>query len=495
MFLRLVLQAPAGPTGGPAPDPFLDFLQRLGGPLLIASALTLAAYWGLIQLHRLVRVYKIRSKRSPWLDSPSLEYIEASVRWSVGYGLVLAAVWLFSAQDPATRRALGDPVFAYAGYLTVLLVIWVAVGTMVRIWHRVMSYWGGSLPFRPARPMTPQTAFYVEAPVKYTLLITAVTVSFLAVLGIISIAFSLHLSEDILHRLGEFVTLRSGDLAFLIIFLLVAAVVLRLVEVVLEDIKVRRIAASPRIVDLGRTAFRYVWATVVSIITIYTLLQVFGLQPTGLVLVAVIIFVLAVGAYLMISSPSFRNVMSGLALLSAQPFREGDRVRIGDQVTGEVREVGPVYTLLETSSGELLHIPNNEVVEARITNLSRGGHVGLGVTVRVPLTISGERVEELLLAAAGDTEGLSDTPEAEVFAVGIAKGSAVYELVCSTASHHHLRRIESRLLHRIHRVFLEASIEVEAAVSETDSGGGPAGGREGRAGFWSTHARGAGRPP
>lgn len=64
-----------------------------------------------------------------------------------------------------------------------------------------------------------------------------------------------------------------------------------------------------------------------------------------------------------------KNFISGLLLLYRQPFNLGERVIIGDYL-GSVKEINVRDTVIETLEGELVIIPNREVFENPIVNLT-----------------------------------------------------------------------------------------------------------------------------
>jgi small conductance mechanosensitive channel len=88
------------------------------------------------------------------------------------------------------------------------------------------------------------------------------------------------------------------------------------------------------------------------------------------------------------------NVIAGMVLLSARPFRVGERVRfqagaVGGQVEGIVSSLGLLYTTL-TAGADQIMIPNNVVLAAAVVPLREPD----SVDVRVRLT-SGVRPSQV----------------------------------------------------------------------------------------------------
>jgi small conductance mechanosensitive channel len=80
------------------------------------------------------------------------------------------------------------------------------------------------------------------------------------------------------------------------------------------------------------------------------------------------------------------NVIAGMVLLSARPFRVGERVRLqggtlGSVVEGTVGSIGLVYTTIARGNGRLL-IPNNASLSATIVPLRDPAGVNLRARLR-----------------------------------------------------------------------------------------------------------------
>ena len=64
------------------------------------------------------------------------------------------------------------------------------------------------------------------------------------------------------------------------------------------------------------------------------------------------------------------NMISGFTLLIDRPFREGDRVKLATQEVGDVREIGLRSTRIQLLDLSYLIVPNNELVNQRVVNLT-----------------------------------------------------------------------------------------------------------------------------
>lgn len=71
------------------------------------------------------------------------------------------------------------------------------------------------------------------------------------------------------------------------------------------------------------------------------------------------------------------NVVAGLLLVLAKPFRIGDRIQVlPDGFEGEVAEIAIFFVTLEMGDGKTVHIPNNMMFQKAILNLGGGREAG-----------------------------------------------------------------------------------------------------------------------
>jgi small-conductance mechanosensitive channel len=112
-------------------------------------------------------------------------------------------------------------------------------------------------------------------------------------------------------------------------------------------------------------------------------LRVAGLQPETLAVggaITAVVFGLA-------AQQTLGNLIAGMVLISARPFKVGDRVRlqaggIAGQIEGVVASLGLLYTTLGQSNGDSVMVPNNVVLTAAIVPLREPAAVDLRARLR-----------------------------------------------------------------------------------------------------------------
>jgi small conductance mechanosensitive channel len=91
------------------------------------------------------------------------------------------------------------------------------------------------------------------------------------------------------------------------------------------------------------------------------------------------------------------NVIAGLVLLSARPFRVGERVRLrgsGIETEGVVSSLGLLYTTLATGDDAVM-VPNSVLLSLAISPLREPD--GVDVRARLPLDARPTALQELML--------------------------------------------------------------------------------------------------
>jgi small conductance mechanosensitive channel len=130
-------------------------------------------------------------------------------------------------------------------------------------------------------------------------------------------------------------------------------------------------------------------------------------------------------------------------LLWLRPFRVGDTIETAS-VAGTVSEVGLFATEILRVDGVYVFVPNSDLWNKPVSNLSRmpTRMIGLTFTIKKPANIQSAR--DHLLSAAASTEPVRKDPPATVHIVGATEAGVVLVLNAwvDTAS---FRQASSRL--------------------------------------------------
>jgi small conductance mechanosensitive channel len=165
------------------------------------------------------------------------------------------------------------------------------------------------------------------------------------------------------------------------------------------------------------------------------------------------------------------NFMSGVIMALREPFRVGDLVETHDTM-GHVERVTLRATVVRDFSGQLVMIPNKDVLQNPITNYTQTGKR----RVEVPVGISyGDDLGTAANAARGALEKLEDRDESEPveiwwtdFGSSSINLSARFWIDLENGSNYFAAR--SRAIEAIHHAFADADITIPFPIRTLDFG-------------------------
>lgn len=154
------------------------------------------------------------------------------------------------------------------------------------------------------------------------------------------------------------------------------------------------------------------------IFTLVLVLAEFGIQTASIITVLGAAG-LAIGFAL---QGTLQNVAAGLMLLFLRPFKVGDFVETGAG-SGTVHEIGIFVTLMHTSQGLFLSVPNSKIWSDPITNYSKLPTRRIEMVVGISYDDDIDKAQALILKLAQDKEHVLDTPEVAVSVINLGDSS------------------------------------------------------------------------
>lgn len=431
------------------------FFAEFGPQLVLIVLLIVGWMYGLAWLTRYFEYLKMHE--SKYLDGRTLDIIRSVVQWIwVGILGTLVLVIVFIQSEEAVLRLVLEGVFLPILFVVVILLITVVLANMLR---RFAEYLRRSVERREAGLVGPETLGFFELFLKYVIYVLGGLIATLGGLRLVGQAEEFRVVND---WLTEFVVrpLQATNLphiaVVIVVVVAVTLIVSRLASSVFEDMKRRSRKFSPPVIELLRRLSRYLIWGVASVVLIFLILSVV-LNPLEVTLAAVV-FLLIFMAGVFVGIDTIRNALSGITLMMSDPFDEGDRVKILDNLVCDIKNIGLAITQVETLRGEVISVPNSELIGKRTVNFTRSETYAMAVEVEVAFDIPHEKVEGLLQKAADKTDGIVDEPRPEVFAKNLDDGSIMYQLLAYTDEPETMKQIQSQLIYYVQDVFLGAGI-------------------------------------
>lgn len=107
---------------------------------------------------------------------------------------------------------------------------------------------------------------------------------------------------------------------------------------------------------------------------------------------------------------SISQLTSGMVLVGTRPFKHGDTIVVSG-TEGVVRQVTLLYTIMTTSNNEEVIIPNNEVLNGKIINLTRNKTRRINLNISVSYQTNIDLAKSLLNKIALDNPRILKKPE------------------------------------------------------------------------------------
>jgi small-conductance mechanosensitive channel len=182
--------------------------------------------------------------------------------------------------------------------------------------------------------------------------------------------------------------------AMLHVFVVVALIVIFILYKMLSRL-IRRTAERLGMEPHARNALRLLLRVLTVFSALYLVFSIYNISTTVFVSGSALVgALLGFGA-----SQTINNVVAGFYVLITQPFKIKDYVKIGD-LEGQVEEISINYTTLYTPTFNVLKVPNTQVMNSRILNMTHEGYIKNTFTVGFSLDHPQDVIQERCLIPA-----------------------------------------------------------------------------------------------
>jgi small-conductance mechanosensitive channel len=188
-----------------------------------------------------------------------------------------------------------------------------------------------------------------------------------------------------------------------------------------------------------------------SLIVVFNIFLMLEMETVGVLIVVVVLIFICMGMAL--SYSTLQNIVSGLALMDTSPFEVGDRIRIVEGMMCDVIDKGLVFTKVKTMEGEIVDVPNNEILRERIYNYSRVANHAISVPLKVSFEIPHERVESYIREAISNIEGVLKEPRPIIRALEFQGPNILYDINVFVRDVEKEPAVRSSIITRVQEVF------------------------------------------
>jgi potassium-dependent mechanosensitive channel len=243
----------------------------------------------------------------------------------------------------------------------------------------------------------------------------------------------------------------------LMLAILIVLVSVRLSKFVRALFRSRVLPRAPLDSGVVYALDRLVHYGVVTVALLFALKVGIGADYTSL---AVLVTALSVGIGLGLKEIA-GDVAAGFILLFERPVRVGDRVKLNNDVEGDVMAIGLRTTKIVTNDRLTVIVPNSRLTNDDYINWSyRNEPVRVHVPVGVAYGTDVQLVRSALLAAVSGVNRVASEPKPDVRLVRFGEVGMDFEVVVWTGEPTALSQIRSDVNFGIEREFRRSSIEI-----------------------------------
>ncbi len=233
------------------------------------------------------------------------------------------------------------------------------------------------------------------------------------------------------------------NLITIVVILLLSRYLIRLIGLVFEGIRSRRIYLKNFYPEWADTSFGIIKLMIYTLTAVIIFPYLPGSSSPAFQGISIFVGVLvSLG-----STTAVANVIAGVVLTYTRAFQVGDQVEVAE-TRGRVVERSTFVTRIQTLKNVIVSIPNSMVLNNNIINYSKNmGQTGLLVHTGVTIgyDVPWQTVNELLVTAAKKTDKISSHPEPFVLQTSLDDNYVSYEVNGWTRSPEELPRIYSQL--------------------------------------------------
>ncbi len=437
---------------GDALATFLDLLPIIVLIVVLAGVMM----WFLGWMSRYFEYLK--TIESAWLDRNTLDFVRHVLEavWIAFMAIIILAI--AATKSETLHGILADFVLRVPAIFVFVFVLF-AAAIIVRVLHRFGAYLRGELKTKPKRVAPAGALAFAEVVLKYVIYTVALVIAILGSLRALPASDLTNIEQTI----GTLPGLQPIAILGLLSGVVVIVVADRFVDSVFEDMKLHTTKFSTRALDDLKSVARYAVWILGAVVLLFIILALI-LSGDRLVIFAIGFTGFMVALTVFAFSP-VQNVLAGFSLLRADPFNVGDRIKVGDDVVGDVLSISLSLTTVRTARNEVVQLPNAKLLVTPIVNFSRSKPYAIFVEVPVSFEVAHERVSDLLLQAATGLEGIVKERPPEVFGKEIQGGTILYQLFAYTDRPERMKEIKSALVFRIQDLFTRAGLRTVGSLS------------------------------
>lgn len=155
---------------------------------------------------------------------------------------------------------------------------------------------------------------------------------------------------------------------------------------------------------------------------------------------------------------SLSNLAAGIVILVTRPFRVGDKIS-SESATGIVENITIMYTYINTSTNELVCIPNSDLTSDKLINFTAKPTRRLDLNFGVAYTKDYKRAKDVIMGCVAENGKCLEDPAPAVVLAEQAASSLVFTLKVWTKTEDY-DDVKADLMERVTDALIAANVEI-----------------------------------
>ncbi len=198
------------------------------------------------------------------------------------------------------------------------------------------------------------------------------------------------------------------------------------------------------------------------VIVVYTIAVVFILKHLKQDISSIIVS-LGVGslAVALAAKDTLANMIAGFMIMTDRPFRIGDRIMLESGEKGDVYDIGLRSTKILTFDNTLIVVPNQQIINEKVTNLSYPDpQIRVVVEVGVAYGTDLDKAKALLEKVCQSHADVLNDPPPKAYFLNFGESSLDLRIVCRVGKWSEQWRVAEEIRMEINKVFEKEKIEI-----------------------------------
>jgi len=410
-------------------------------PVLVTVGVVVILLYVISYLNRFFNYLKI--KESIFLGADAVQFLEIILLYALFSAMFVFVLFVYSHIGYTVKMYTTAIIFPYIyTFFSIILVLLFSL-FLLSINSRVFRYLRGELHIKPKKEVSEKVGYYTELIIKYFIYLISVIVSIIILLS------SFFVLSNTGKGLSIFFYRNIDGFVMMILLVIFGLIAYLLFAAFIRDIKLRSKSQKEKLGKYLTTILRNSILTLIFLGIILIFLSMLGFRYADIfVFIFFIIFIFVI--ILFIFYTPLKNAISGIIILSTEPFVEDDYISIQNEIEGTVFSIKLLYTEIKDTRGKINLIPNSKLLEKIVRVVSSPGrNFPVRFEVKIPSKIRTEDFEKMIYTVISDISDIDQNERPAIFLKEIGLDLDTYEICLHAESSESVESIKSEILKKL----------------------------------------------